>query len=381
MRVRKPRFKPVQMLVLAALTFFETGHAAQQPSEKPTITTTTVTVNAGQNARVDIHVNDPGVLNLLIPDSVAVNVPFKIDVWYLPKKPTGGAVANVFFDRGANVQYDPPELALEAFRRKQVTVTVKKAPSGLARIAAYSGCCPDRTATVLCDFKGRLRALDPDKLESRKNQPVSVLLEDNQGRPLILDSDLDLRIATFNADVSADGKTWQTIITSKIRKGAARSDFVYIRPTPVDVAEGHIQVTGFGDAGNVAFSDDLVFTITSPWWLKLSMAMLGAFLYALYKRLNSPTDETELLTFLRSLGAALVAGVFAYELANLNVFGIKLDTTSLHGFVVLGLLTAYVGVEPLLSKLVERHEQRTTGSPAKVGVSLSSGTSTTPISQ
>jgi hypothetical protein len=358
---RKLRVKRVQMLFLAVLTFSRIGQAAQRSSKEPTVTTTAVTVQAGQTVQVNFVVNAKGVLNLLIPDTVAINVPFKMDASYLPDKPVNGARANVFFDRGTNVQYDPPELILEPFRRKQITVTVKKAPSGLARIAAYSGCCPDRIATVLCDFKGRLRALDPDNLESRKNQPVSVLLEDNQGRPLILDSDLDLRIATYNADVSADGKIWQTTIVSKIRKGAARSDFVYIRPTPVDVADGHIQVTGFGDGGNVAFSDDLAFKITSPWWLKLGMAMLGAFLYALYKRLNSPADETEVLTFLKSLGAALVAGAFAYELANLNVFGIKLDTTSLHGFVMLGLLTAYVGVEPLLSKLVERRTQRTTG--------------------
>lgn len=301
----------------------------------PTTVSTTVAVTAGNTTSVNYVVNAPGELFFLIPDAISVNEPFKMDVWYEPSKPTPGAAANVFFDRGVNVVYEPAELALTPFRRSAVKVTIKKAPSGLARLAAYSRCCPTRTATVVSEFKGRVRALEPSTLESRRQQPVSVALDDNQNRPLVLDADLDLRIAAFNAEVSADGKAWHASITSRIRKGAARSDYFYVRPLPIDVANGHIQVTGYSDGGNVAFPDDLAFLVTSPWWLKLVMAMLGAFLYALYKRLNATETETELVTFLRSLGAALVAGVFAYVLAGLNLFGIKLDTTSLQTFVLL----------------------------------------------
>jgi hypothetical protein len=354
-------------LALSAIAF-----DAQVSSRSSTTLSTSVTVTSGQTAQVNFALNTPGTLSLFIPDVVSINEPFTIDVAYQPATAVAGAAATVYFDSNSNVSYDQPQVTLQPFRRAHVTVTIKKAASGLARIMAYSGCCPARIVTVVCDFKGRLRSLDPDVLESRQKQPVSVVLEDNQGRPLILDADLDLRISAFNADISTDGERWHTTIASKIKKGAARSEFFYVRPTPVDNASAHIQVTGYGEAGNVAFSDDLPFTVTSPWWLKLAMAMLGAFLYALYKRLNASSTDTEFVTFLRSLGAALIAGVFAYELANLNVFGIRLDTTSLHGFVVLGLLTAYVGVEPLLAKFVERRNERTSRSDVQTAVSSTS---------
>lgn len=324
----------------------------------PTAIELNVDVTPGNTTQVNIAVNAPGSLHVLVPESIAINEPFKMDVWYEPTKNVSGAVANVFFDRGINVTYEPAEIALTPFKRQSVKVTIKKASSGLARLVAYSGCCPTRVLTVISDFKGRVRRLEPATLESRRKQPVSVFLEDNQNRPLLLDADLDLTVAAFNAEVSADGNKWQSTITSKIKKGSARSEFFYVRPTPVDVSNGYLSLTGYSDGGNVAFSDDLAFLITSPWWLKLLMAMFGAFLYALYKRLNATPGGTEAGTFLRSLGAALIAGIFAYQLVAFNLFGIQIDTTSLQSFVLIGLLTAYVGVEPLLEKLVQRRNQR-----------------------
>jgi len=348
---------------LFSLAFLLTGVAAPQLFGRPTATSVsrTVSVTAGGTTNIDFVVNAHGSLFFLVPDAVPVNEPFDIDIWYEPdKSAAAGAVANVVFDRGTNVLYEPAELALTALRRKTVKVTIKKALSGLARLSAYSACCGTHTVTVVSDFRGHVRELQPSTLESRMKHPISIALDDNQNRPLILDADLALRIAAFNAEVSVDGKVWSTSIDSRMQKGAARSDFFYVRPLPIDISSGHIQVTGYTEGGNIAFIDDLPFLGTSPWWLKLLTAMLGAFLYALYKRLNSTTLEPETTTLLRSLGAASLAGLFAYAMAGLNVFGIKVDTTSLQAFLLLGLLTAYAGIEPLLAKVVQRRAERET---------------------
>jgi len=56
----------------------------------------------------------------------------------------------------------------------------------------------------------------------------------------------------------------------------------------------------------------------------------------------------------RILPGAL-AGALAYFLVNMNILGIKIDTTALQGFLVLGFLFAYVGIDTIL-KLVTRKD-------------------------
>jgi hypothetical protein len=43
-----------------------------------------------------------------------------------------------------------------------------------------------------------------------------------------------------------------------------------------------------------------------------------------------------------------LAGAIAYLLANYEVLGFKADTTQLRGFLILGFLFAYVGIDTIL---------------------------------
>jgi len=52
------------------------------------------------------------------------------------------------------------------------------------------------------------------------------------------------------------------------------------------------------------------------------------------------------------IASGSVAGALAYFLSNFDVLGIAVDTSSLRGFVILGFLFSYVGVDLILKTLV-----------------------------
>jgi len=69
--------------------------------------------------------------------------------------------------------------------------------------------------------------------------------------------------------------------------------------------------------------------------------------------------------FILKVGLPTLIGVFArllgYLLGKWNVLGIKVDTTSLQGFVVLGILFSYVGIDLVLTALAQRKSDSETG--------------------
>ena len=91
------------------------------------------------------------------------------------------------------------------------------------------------------------------------------------------------------------------------------------------------------------------------------MAILGGVLHGSYKLLkDSPNRKGSVPRFLLNTGLPQVltgafAGMLAYLLVNWGILGIKVDTTTLQGFVILGFLFSYVGID-LILKTVTQHD-------------------------
>ncbi|MDT5263186.1 MAG: hypothetical protein QOC61_2190, partial [Acidobacteriota bacterium] len=93
------------------------------------------------------------------------------------------------------------------------------------------------------------------------------------------------------------------------------------------------------------------------WWIPLLLAILGGVLFSIYQITQEFSSYTG--TFRQSLFTVTIqriapgalAGALAYLLANYQVIGFKADTTELRGFLILGFLFAYVGIDTIL-KLV-----------------------------
>ena len=138
-------------------------------------------------------------------------------------------------------------------------------------------------------------------------------------------------------------------------------------PDTLAASHGALQVRGFlNDESQVLFDHVLPFEIVPPIWVRIGITILGALIYSMYAM--SRTYSGRLFSELsKALGSGTFAGVLAWALADWNVLGIRIDTSHLTGYFVLGLVTSYAGVEPILARLIARNERRSaTRAPAEI---------------
>jgi hypothetical protein len=322
--------------------------AMPTPVPIPTVPTPVSTQAAGNN-----------ILRADLPWKVEINKPFKMLVWYKSTNSTSGAFS-VSTDVSEKVGYDPDTVTLQHPNlRQKIMVTVGSAPSGLAELMVVSDCCGEGiVVTVDAGFKGRVRWKTPPSLESRSVRPATIELVDSQDQPLALDAPMHLKLAATNAEIRAEGKSWGNALDFALGDGDRSTPTFEMRPTPLDVASGTIQVTGYINKPDyIILKTNLDFDISPPWWLRLGMAACGGLLFSIYRIFRKRSGWT-VSSIVRAGGTGVAAGLFAYVLADLDVLGIKLDTTHLRAFVVLGLVVAYAGVEPILSAFVKKPASR-----------------------
>ena len=95
------------------------------------------------------------------------------------------------------------------------------------------------------------------------------------------------------------------------------------------------------------------------------MAAVGGLLWSLYsvakdfKTIATGPRRRIVAQFALTLFGGLFAGSFAYLLASWDVLGIRVDTSSLRGFVFFGFLVAYVGVDSLMKGISSKVPERT----------------------
>lgn len=353
-------FIRVTILVTVLATFGVCPGGAQAPGggfvptmpmhmPVPTLTpvTTQLPTQPGEN-----------VLRADLPWKVEINKPFKMFVWYNSTNPSSGSLS-VSTDVSEKVRYDPDTVKLQhPDRREKIMVTVENAPSGLAELMVMSDCCEDIAVTVDAGFKGRLRWKTPPSLESRSVRPATIELVDSQDQPLALDAPMHLKLVATNAEIRAAGKPWGSALDFALGDGDRSTPTFEMRPTPLDVASGTIQVTGYINKPDyIILKTNMDFDISPPWWLRLGMAACGGLLFSVYRIFRKKSGWT-LSSIVRAGGTGVAAGLFAYVLADLDVLGIKIDTTHLRAFVVLGLVVAYAGIEPILSAFVKKPAAR-----------------------
>ena len=90
------------------------------------------------------------------------------------------------------------------------------------------------------------------------------------------------------------------------------------------------------------------------------MAAAGGALKSLYSlakafpNLVEAGTKTATVRLASNILTGLSAGCLAYFLASWNILGIRVDTTSLRGFAVLGFLFAYIGVESVMKIMTQK---------------------------
>lgn len=297
-----------------------------------------------------------GTLSTNIQAEVEKGEPFEFDVWLSPRSPDFNGSVKVSMERSAKVKYEPQEFELKAGDRQKVIGKIVSSNSGLAIIYAYAEHWEPIDLTINSGFTGKLKTNIGEPLQSRTVKGLALSLVDKDGKPLKLDAPLTLYMRGSRILLLAeDSDQWRADIEMGVARGTSNLMPVNIKPTSWAGDTGIVSVLLKTPQGAPVYDETVYVSILPPWYVPLLMAMLGGLTYSFGQFLRSQLSRTRRQTAKTwsrkaaiSVVAGLTAGLLAYLLAAWNILGIKIDTTSLKGFVILGILFSYVGVDLVL---------------------------------
>ncbi len=302
-----------------------------------------------------------GTLGQNVPIKVEINQPFEFDVWLSPVNPSFSGKVEVFMDNNPKVKYEPRKFTLKVGDRQKVRATILKTSTGLAVIAASADHWEGFDLTVDAGFSAKLKSNINEPIESgtTKGLILSFVSEDGTPAPLDVDTILYLHSSKIKLLEEVNNK-WVDEVKFKLPLGT-RSLSLKIMPNSwfADTDVIAADLYSYRELPVYNF-DNVTISILPPWYAPLLMAILGGILYSITQLLKDITGyQGSIFRFilakvLPGLIPGLVAGALAYLLASWGVLGIRVDTTSLKGFVILGFLFSYVGVDIVLKAVTQR---------------------------
>lgn len=299
-----------------------------------------------------------GNLRVDLPLTVEVNEPFKMDVWLEPFDDSFSGDVQVFLEQTDKMLYEPRVFTLRPGARRTVQARVLKSRSGLAEVVASANGWEDMFVSLDAGFAARLRANNLDRtMESGSTQSFTLDFVDGQGNATPLDAPVTVALQASKARIRQRDKDWAERVAFEIRRGATSSPVIEIQPeawsTDTGIVQAEVRINyDYLVLGQQRFE----FTILPRWWLPLVMGILGGILHGLYQVSKEITAAKRgvLRIGMAKLASSASAGALSYFLANWDILGIQVDTTSLRGFVVVGFLFAYVGVDLVVKSVLPR---------------------------
>jgi hypothetical protein len=309
-------------------------------------------------------------VKLFTADKVSVGVPFPIDITYEAKDERAPKSIFIRMDKTGIIKYEPSEFSLNVNSRISIQATVITAASGLAMIKAeVEGATKELSVPIDAGFAPKLKTKDLDeKIESGSIQNFTIELVDDDEKPIQAGAAIKLKIVSSKALLRLKGSAqWSDTIETEIRRGATSTQIIELQPQWVwSGTQGLLTATvTLIDRTNTNPEDSAVLfdrkieklNIIPPSWVPLGAAIIGGMLFSLYQvsqelvKNKQRRRQSVLNMFVSKIAPGALAGALAYFLANWKVLGFQIDTTALHGFIVLGFLFSYVGIDTIL-KLV-----------------------------
>ena len=301
-----------------------------------------------------------GTLEIDYPANVEKNQPFYLQIWLNPKDRNFNGIVKVIMDYTPRVKYMPQEFTLKAGERKTVRATIVKSDSGLAVIWASAINWDPINVTVDAGFSAKLKTNLSEPIESNKPKTFIINLTDDKGGAVRLDATVNLILEASRIEMfDKQGNKWSERVELQLDKGVSSTPPMEIRSKSWGPDRGVISAKVMSFSGPVA-NEIISISILPRWYLPMLMAMVGGLLHSMYQVLTRfPGSSGPFRGFLLTVAfpgliSGVLAGLLAYLLARWDVLGIKVDTTSLQGFVILGFLFSYVGIDVVLKKITER---------------------------
>jgi hypothetical protein len=193
---------------------------------------------------------------------------------------------------------------------------------------------------------------------------------DNQGNPVPLDTGVRLSLQASKltlCDKECDNeKKWTDRLDLDVPIGASASTAVELKSDSwvSDTGTLNVEVRSPSEYLFVVYDQNLEVKFIPRWYVPLMMAMLGGVIHSFYRtgkryaHYRGGVARFILRNVLPGIATGLLAGFLAYLLANWGVLGIKADTTGLQGYMVLGFLFSYVGVDLILKTVTQREDAK-----------------------
>lgn len=301
---------------------------------------------------------EPGYVQLDMPWTVDLNQPFKADVWLEAcQKQVQGRV-EIRMEQTSDADYEPRVFTLQPGAHQTVMITIKRSPGGLAEVIAT----PPRPwlpahVSLSVGFAATLRPSMDDAIEAGSVQAVSLDFVDSHGSQVSLGAPVTVQVAAEKGLLRAGmDSPWLNRIALALKKGATSTPTFEMRGNAVAPDRGVLEVVATMNNGFILRDQKFSFTIVPQWWLQLVVGILGGLLHASSQTLANYSRASRRPRFVRLAAVKLltgaVAGSIAYLLASWNVLGIRVDTTSLRAFALLGFLFSYLGVDAVVRRLL-----------------------------
>ncbi len=311
----------------------------------------------------------PGFVAIDLPWAAEVDRPFTADVSLEAcgePKPAPGEHVEVRMEQTSDTEYSPRVFTLLPGSHQAVTITVKKSQGGLAQVIASAPPWQPVYASLDVGFAASLRPRLDDTIEAGSEQVAAFDFVDSNGHPVVLGAPVSLHLEAEKGLLGAGADPrWSKAITLSLRRGATTTPPFRLRAGASAPDRGLLAAAVMMNETRVLRDQQFAFTIVPQWWLQLLVGVLGGLLHATSQTLIDYSRLRRRVRLVRSavlkLLTGALAGSFAYLLASWNILGIRVDTTSLRAFALLGFLFSYLGVDAVVRRLLPETKAHGTG--------------------
>lgn len=282
---------------------------------------------------------------------------FSFQIWFTGDSEERGKL-QVFLYNNPNLRFQPSLIELERNKPVSITATRNKASSAsLVEIIArpQSPGWEGIDQTVNFGFSGSLKTDLPQSLKGGEKRAFSVEIVDGEGKPVTLTAPAFVRLIGSNAKLR-QGSEWVSKLDIPLQTGANATPLVEIVAEKIPWGgQGSVQA-------DLHTAEQYVLTNSSPrsfnipvaTWMQYGMAVVGGLLNVVYSLLlivSKLGTETKARVWAKA-GMGALGGVVAVLFADkLSLIGVQIEQVSVAGYVTMGFLISYVGIEALLAKL------------------------------
>lgn len=342
------------------------ANAVRYPNTHATITPAFNNKNFNAQQPVNQPTESVGYFLTDLPIKLEKDKPFDMDIWFIPHDPQYKESVKVYMEQTTKVKYNPRVFTLKPRERKTINVNIVKTYSGLVVVAASAEpTCDILEQTIDAGFSAKLKTNIDGPIEGNLVKSFSIAFVDNQGNRVPMDANLTLTLQASKLRIrQLPTDDWADKLVLDIKANSSSTPVVEIKPetwfADTGVISAEIKTKGYDF---VIHDENIWINIQSRWYIPLLMAIFGGMLHSFYEVSKKyQADKIRASRFILSVGipgfvTGALAGTLAYLLASWGVLGIKVDTTTIQGFIILGFLFSYVGIDLILKTVTQQKEK------------------------